>query len=83
MKKKLESKKSQRLYLGFIKPNYKKTYPNFKPKVHEIQESTENLIDDLLRDLNPIYFEEGLFIKEAIERINARIGSKFDFFSVS
>ena len=50
----------------------------------EIEEQTtiENEMDELLGDLNPRYFEEGIFFKEAKERIQASVGSKFDFFSV-
>ena len=48
----------------------------------EEQTSIENEMDELLGDLNPRYFEEGISFKEAKERIQASVGSKFDFFSV-
>ena len=47
----------------------------------EIEEKTsiENEMDEILGDLNPRYFEEGISFKEAKERIQASVGSKFDF----
>ncbi|MFW9941404.1 MAG: hypothetical protein ACFFFT_10225 [Candidatus Thorarchaeota archaeon] len=47
----------------------------------EIEEKTsiENEMDEILGDLNPKYFEEGITFKEAKERIQASVGSKFDF----
>jgi len=48
---------------------------------YEIEEKTsiENEMDEILGDLNPRYFEEGISFKEAKERIHASVGSKFDF----
>ncbi|MFX1346638.1 MAG: hypothetical protein ACFFAI_16195 [Promethearchaeota archaeon] len=47
----------------------------------EIEEKTsiENEMDEILGDLNPKYFEEGITFKVAKERIQASVGSKFDF----
>jgi len=54
-------------------------------KVEKIEEAEYQDEDESLGDLNPKYFEEGLSLEEAKERINASdicAGSKFNYFSV-
>jgi hypothetical protein len=61
----------------------KKKMSKTNPKIiiiesNEIEEKS-SIVDEILGDLNPRYFEEGISFKEAKERIQASVGSKFDF----